>query len=110
MIGVRVIGGPLFGGVLGPPVVGLTGRGAVDLVDPPHLARHLVTGDLVAHEAQVADPELVFVNDMDPDQAAVTRRRVLAELADEGADVIAGHFVGIGRIERAGTGFRWAVE
>jgi len=59
-----------------------------------------VLGDLVAHEAQVEDP----------DQAAVTRRRVLAELADEGAIVATGHFRDAGRIERAGKGFRWAVE
>ena len=69
-----------------------------------------VLGDLVAHEAQVEDPDLVFVNDMDPEQAAVTRRRVLAELADEAAIVAAGHFRDAGRIERAGKGFRWAVE
>ena len=67
-------------------------------------------GDLVAHELQVADPDLVYVNDVDPDQAAATRRRVLAELADEGAEVVAGHFPGAGRFERAGKGFRWAVE
>jgi hypothetical protein len=35
---------------------------------------------------------------------------VIAELAEEGAPVIAGHFRGIGRFERAGKGFRWAVE
>jgi glyoxylase-like metal-dependent hydrolase (beta-lactamase superfamily II) len=69
-----------------------------------------ILGDLVAHELQVADPDLVFVNDMDARQAAATRRRVIAELADEGALVIAGHFYGRGRFERAGKGFRWAVE
>jgi glyoxylase-like metal-dependent hydrolase (beta-lactamase superfamily II) len=69
-----------------------------------------VLGDLVAHELQVVDPDLVFVNDMDPEQAAATRSRVIAELADEGAVVIAGHFYGRGRFERAGKGFRWAVE
>jgi glyoxylase-like metal-dependent hydrolase (beta-lactamase superfamily II) len=69
-----------------------------------------VVGDLVAHELQVEDPELVFVNDVDPAQAAVTRQRVIAGLADDGADVIAGHFHGIGRFERSGKGFRWIVE
>ncbi len=71
---------------------------------------YAVIGDLVAHELQVVDPDLVFVNDMDFDVAAATRRRVIAELAEEGASVIAGHFRGIGRFERAGKGFRWAVE
>jgi glyoxylase-like metal-dependent hydrolase (beta-lactamase superfamily II) len=69
-----------------------------------------VVGDLAAHELQIADPSLVFVNDMDADLAAATRRRVIAELAEEGAAVIAGHFYGVGRIERVGKGFRWAVE
>lgn len=69
-----------------------------------------VIGDMVAHELQVVDPDIVFVNDMDPDSAAATRRRIIAELAGEGAVVIAGHLYGRGRFERAGKGFRWAVE
>lgn len=66
-----------------------------------------VIGDAVAHELQIADPGLVFVNDMDADTAAATRRRLVPELAAEGAAVIAGHFRGIGRFERNGKGFRW---
>lgn len=85
---------------------------------PGHTPGHMIVragpfaaiGDLVAQELQVVDPDLVFVNDMDADMAAATRRRVIAELAEEGASVIAGHFRGIGRFERAGKGFRWAVE
>ena len=85
---------------------------------PGHTPGHLIVraggyaaiGDLVAHELQVVDPDLVFVNDVDSDVAAATRRRIVAELAEEGAAVIAGHFRGIGRFERAGKGFRWAVE
>src|SRR5215216_2861235 len=61
---------------------------------PGHMSVHAgelaVLGDLFAHELQVVDPDLVFVNDMDRDLAAATRRRVVAELAAEGADVIAG--------------------
>ena len=56
-----------------------------------------VVGDLLAHERQVVDPDLVFVNDMDADAAAANRRQVIAELAAEGAAVIAGHLGGIGR-------------
>jgi glyoxylase-like metal-dependent hydrolase (beta-lactamase superfamily II) len=67
-------------------------------------------GDLAAHDLQLADPDFVFANDMDADLAAASRRRVLAELADEGTAVIAGHFRGVGRFEPAGKGFRWAVE
>jgi glyoxylase-like metal-dependent hydrolase (beta-lactamase superfamily II) len=70
----------------------------------------VVIGDLAAHDLQLADPGLVFVNDMDAEAAADSRRRVIPELAAEGASVIAGHFRGIGRFERAGKGFRWAVE
>ncbi|MFL5951537.1 MAG: MBL fold metallo-hydrolase [Gaiellaceae bacterium] len=85
---------------------------------PGHTPGHVIVragdlaaiGDLVAHELQVVDPHLVFVNDVDSELAAATRQRVVAELAAEGTAVIAGHFRGIGRFERAGKGFRWAVE
>ena len=49
-----------------------------------------VIGDAAAHELQIADPNLVFVNDMDADVSAATRRRLIPELAAEGAAVIAG--------------------
>jgi glyoxylase-like metal-dependent hydrolase (beta-lactamase superfamily II) len=92
--------------------------GVIVVPTPGHTPGHMslrigsfaAIGDLVAHERQIEDPELVFVNDMDRDQAAVTRRRVLGELADESAYVAAGHLPGLGYIERAGKGFRWAVE
>lgn len=85
---------------------------------PGHTPGHMIVrtagaaaiGDLVAHELQVADPELVFVNDMDGDVAAATRGRMVEELARDGVAVASGHFRGIGRFERAGKGFRWAVE
>jgi len=92
--------------------------GVVVQPTPGHTPGHMsvragelaILGDMVAHELQVVDPDVVFVNDMDPEVAAATRRRVITELADEGAVVIAGHFYGAGRFERAGKGFRWAVE
>jgi hypothetical protein len=70
----------------------------------------VVLGDVVVHELQVADPDLVYVSDHDAAWSAETRRRVLGELADEAAKVIVSHFHGSGRFERAGKGFRWAVE
>jgi glyoxylase-like metal-dependent hydrolase (beta-lactamase superfamily II) len=70
----------------------------------------VVLGDVVVHEAQVADPGVVYVSDHDHEQAARTRREALSELADEGTDVIVSHSHGTGRFERAGKGFRWAVE
>ena len=72
--------------------------------------RLVVLGDVVVHELQVADPGIVYVSDHDATLAADTRRRVLGQLADEGVRVIVSHFRGSGRFERAGKGFRWAVE
>jgi glyoxylase-like metal-dependent hydrolase (beta-lactamase superfamily II) len=69
----------------------------VELVPTPgHTPGHMsvrigstvVLGDVVVHELQVADPDLVYVSDHDAAGSAETRRRVLGELADEGADVI----------------------
>jgi glyoxylase-like metal-dependent hydrolase (beta-lactamase superfamily II) len=81
---------------------------------PGHMSVRLgslvVLGDVVVHEAQVADPDVVYVSDHDHEHAARTRREVLGELADEGTPVIVSHFHGTGRFERAGKGFRWAVE
>lgn len=85
---------------------------------PGHTPGHLIVragefaiiGDLLAHELQAVDPELVFVNDADAAQAAETRSRVIAELAAEGAPVLSGHLRGIGRFVPAGKGFRWSVE
>jgi glyoxylase-like metal-dependent hydrolase (beta-lactamase superfamily II) len=92
--------------------------GVVVQPTPGHTPGHIsvrsgelaILGDMVAHELQVVDPDVVFVNDMDPGVAAATRRRVIAELAGEGTLVTAGHLYGRGRFERAGKGFRWAVE
>jgi glyoxylase-like metal-dependent hydrolase (beta-lactamase superfamily II) len=70
----------------------------------------VVLGDVVVHELQVGHPEVVYVSDHDVTRSAESRRRVLGELADEGAEVIVSHFHSRGRFERAGKGFRWAVE
>jgi glyoxylase-like metal-dependent hydrolase (beta-lactamase superfamily II) len=70
-------------------------------------AAAVVLGDVVVHEAQLGDPSLVYVSDGDVQAAAETRSRVLGEAADERVPVIAAHFHGIGRIDRAGDGFSW---
>ena len=88
------------------------------LPTPGHTPGHMsvligstfVLGDVVVHELQVADPDVVYVSDHDAATSAATRRRVLDELADEGAAVVVSHFRGVGRFERSGKGFRWAVE
>jgi glyoxylase-like metal-dependent hydrolase (beta-lactamase superfamily II) len=107
--------------------------GVVDLVDgesevapgirvvptPGHTPGHLsvwiespgstlvVLGDVVVHEAQVADPDLVYVSDHDSSLAARTRKDLLGRLADEETDAIAGHFHGVGRFQRLREGFSW---
>jgi glyoxylase-like metal-dependent hydrolase (beta-lactamase superfamily II) len=93
-------------------------KGVLVFPTPGHTPGHIsvrvgstvVLGDAVVHELQVADPDLVYVSDHDSAAAAETRRRVLAELAGERAHVILSHFHGVGRFERAGKGFRRAVE
>jgi len=63
---------------------------------------------LVLHEWQLVDPDLVYVSDHDPEEAASTRKRVLGRLADNGTAVTVSHFHGAGRFSRNGEGFRWS--
>jgi glyoxylase-like metal-dependent hydrolase (beta-lactamase superfamily II) len=67
-----------------------------------------VLGDVVVHELQLADPDLVYFSDHDPDLVAATRKHVLAGLADDGTHVIVSHFHGPGRFGRSGSGFSWS--
>jgi glyoxylase-like metal-dependent hydrolase (beta-lactamase superfamily II) len=67
-----------------------------------------VLGDVVVHELQALDPDLVYFNDHDPGLSASTRKEVLARLADVGMDVIASHFRRPGRFSRNGKGFSWS--
>jgi glyoxylase-like metal-dependent hydrolase (beta-lactamase superfamily II) len=68
----------------------------------------VVLGDVVVHELQLADPDLVFVNDDDSQLAAATRKQVLGQLADKGTHSIVSHFHGVGRFTRNGDGFTWS--
>jgi glyoxylase-like metal-dependent hydrolase (beta-lactamase superfamily II) len=68
----------------------------------------VVLGDVVVHELQLADPDLVYVSDHDPELSAVTRKQVLGQLADRRNDVVVGDFHGPGRFSRQGEGFSWA--
>jgi glyoxylase-like metal-dependent hydrolase (beta-lactamase superfamily II) len=69
----------------------------------------VILGDVAVHPAQVEDPDLAYVFDEDSAHAGRTRRALLAELADSGVTVAAGHFPGsgLGTVERAGGGFAW---
>lgn len=68
----------------------------------------VVLGDVVVHELQLADPDLVYVSDDDPKLSAATRKQVLGQLSDRGTDAIVGHFHGVGRFSRKGEGFTWS--
>jgi glyoxylase-like metal-dependent hydrolase (beta-lactamase superfamily II) len=68
----------------------------------------VVLGDVVVHELQLADPGLVYVSDHDGGLAAATRRETLAQLAENGTNVIVSHFHGPGRVIRAGQEFGWS--
>ena len=68
----------------------------------------VVLGDVVVHELQLADPDLVYVSDHDPGLSASTRKRVLGRLADEATAAIVSHFHRPGRFSRDDGGFRWS--
>ena len=68
----------------------------------------VVLGDVVVHELQLVDPDLVYVSEHDPELAAATRKQILGLLADRGTDAIVGHFHGPGRFSRNGEGFSWS--
>ncbi|MDF2710963.1 MAG: fold metallo-hydrolase [Nonomuraea muscovyensis] len=51
-----------------------------------------ITGDLVLHPVQLADPSIHYVYDDDPERAAATRAEVLAGLRAERAILATAHF------------------
>ena len=52
----------------------------------------LVTGDVIHHPAQCAEPTWGFISDDDVYEARATRRRLLKQAADRGALVVGTHF------------------
>ncbi|MEU9118911.1 MBL fold metallo-hydrolase [Streptomyces sp. NPDC048506] len=52
----------------------------------------LITGDAIHHPVQLPHPGLTSCVDIDPGQAAATRRRLLASLADTDTLVLGSHF------------------
>jgi glyoxylase-like metal-dependent hydrolase (beta-lactamase superfamily II) len=68
---------------------------------------HLV--DVALDPFQVDHPDWVAAFDYDPVQVVATRRRLFDRAADDGALVLCYHFPfpGLGRVERAGDGWRW---
>lgn len=72
-------------------------------------AQLLHVGDIIhAPALQAADPEVGIVFDLDMDTARATRKRLLDELASDGALFTGGHFLhpAFHRVERTGQGYR----
>jgi len=70
-----------------------------------------LTGDVAFHDPlSYLFPEAESAFDSDPVQGIATRKRVLARLADEKLAVVGYHnpWPGLGRVERAGSVFRFA--
>lgn len=82
------------------------GRGVRIVATPGHTPGHqsvlvedgderlLVAGDLAVHMIQLLHPDLAYANDVDPDQARATRRRVVAEAVDHGTTLAVSHLGG----------------
>ncbi|WP_209426322.1 MBL fold metallo-hydrolase [Pararhodobacter sp. SW119] len=69
----------------------------------------LHVGDIIhAPALQVADPEVGIAFDLDMDTARATRKRLLDELASDGALFTGGHFLhpAFHQVERKGQGYR----
>jgi glyoxylase-like metal-dependent hydrolase (beta-lactamase superfamily II) len=95
--GVRVLGAP--GHTPGHIVVAVASDGE----------QLLWTGDMVLHPITLTHPEWQAAVDLLPEQAIATRRRLLAQAADERALLHGAHFPwpGLGRVVRQDTAFRW---
>ncbi|WP_370206672.1 MBL fold metallo-hydrolase [Pararhodobacter marinus] len=68
-------------------------------------------GDIVhAPHVQIPDPEIAIVFDIDPDTARAARKRLLDQLAGDGALITGGHLLAPAfyRVERNGRGYRLA--
>ncbi|WP_419896005.1 AidB family quorum-quenching N-acyl homoserine lactonase [Roseomonas sp. USHLN139] len=94
--------GPVLPGIEAVPLPGHT---------PGHTGyriegRLLVWADLLHLQAlQPAEPEIGLVFDLDPAQAAATRRATLARAAAEGLVIAGSHVEGFHRVTAAGAGF-----
>ncbi|HEY1753071.1 MAG TPA: MBL fold metallo-hydrolase [Caulobacteraceae bacterium] len=74
--------------------------------------RAMITGDIMHHPCQIAHPEWAPGFDSDKQAAVATRRKVLAEVADQPILVIGTHFAAptAGHIRRDGAGFLMETE
>ena len=101
-------GGEVFPGVTAMPLPGHT-PGHTGYLVASGAETLLIWGDIIhVPEVQVARPEVTIQFDVDPAQAATTRRRMLDMAASERMH-IAGmhlHFPGTAHVAREGNGFR----
>lgn len=82
--------------------------GHISLVVESDGEKAVITGDMLHHPMQLADPDLSSMFDTDPDQSRATRRAVFPEWADGETLVIGTHFgtpTG-GRLVPDGDGYR----
>jgi len=93
------------------PIFGVTAINAPGH-SPGHMAflvegRLLIWGDLVHNALQFARPEIGWKYDDDPGLARASRRALLEQAVDQGWLVAGAHLAGpgIGRVDRAGTGY-----
>ena len=72
----------------------------------------VITGDLMHHPVQIAEPTWQTTFDSDPDEAIKTRRGFCERYGDRPVTVLGTHFHDptAGRIVSAGGGFRFAVD
>jgi glyoxylase-like metal-dependent hydrolase (beta-lactamase superfamily II) len=71
--------------------------------------RAVLCGDCIHHPIQFLEPELRNMADLDPEQAHVTRRRILRLCADTGGLLMPGHFPdpSAGRVTETGGRFQF---
>ena len=101
-------GGEVAPGMTALPLPGHTpGHSGLRLVSDGEVLVN-VADILHAQHLQLADPDIAVTFDFDIDTARATRRRMLDEAATEGFVITGGHLLqpALGRIERAGRGYR----
>ncbi|HET7036747.1 MAG TPA: MBL fold metallo-hydrolase [Thermomicrobiaceae bacterium] len=110
----------LIGGTEGEEIV----PGIYALPAPGHTSHHMALTiasgneqllnlvDVAINPIHLAEPEWHPAFDWDPAQALATRRRIYDRAAADNARILIYHFPfpGIGRVRRAGRGWRWEPE
>lgn len=66
----------------------------------------LIWADIVhAAALQLSAPDTSILFDVDPELAALTRRKLLDQIADTDLRIVGGHLPGLGKIQRAAEGY-----